>query len=175
MKKFLVAAFVLFASCAHADQAGKLPTADYVDVTQYVGKWYAIKALPQFFTRKCLGQTADYKVISDTKISVLNTCLKKEGKKQTIQGQAVVKNLDTNAELEVTFNNFFTRLFRVKGEYTIIKLADDYSSVMVGESSRKSLWIMSRTPTMDTETLNEYVDLANQLGFDTHKLIDSKF
>lgn len=175
MKKLILALFVIFSSCAQADIHGKLPTADHVEVDKYIGKWYAIKAMPQFFTRKCIGQTADYGIINSTKISVLNTCLKAKGKIQTIQGQAVVKNLDTNAELEVTFNNFFTRLFRVKGEYTIIKLADDYSSVMVGESSRKSLWIMSRKPTLESEVLEEYIQLADELGFPTDKLIDSKF
>jgi lipocalin len=41
---------------------------------------------------------------------------------------------------------------------------------MVGSSNRKSLWIMSRGPSMPEEVLTEYVALAKELGFNTKKL-----
>lgn len=152
-----------------------LPTADYVNIKEYVGKWYSITALPQFFTRKCAAQTADY-AIKDTKsISVLNTCIRENGKSDTISGQAVVINPKTNAELIVTFNSFWTRLFNVKGDYTIIKLDEAYSTVLIGSKDRKSLWIMSRTPYLNEDVKAEYVNYAKSLHFDTSKLVDSKF
>lgn len=175
MKSLLLLAMMTFASCAQAEIHDRLPTADHVEINRYIGKWYAVSSLPQFFTRKCLGQTAEYAIKDSKTISVLNTCLKKKGKTTTIEGQAVVKNFETNAELEVTFNNFFTRLFKVKGEYIIVKLDPDYKNVMVASSDRKSLWIMSRTPSIDAEVLKDYVALAEELGFDSHKLITSQF
>lgn len=155
--------------------ASPLPTPDYVDVPRYVGKWYAISSLPQFFTRKCLGQTAEYEVINPQTISVKNTCLKKNNGRTTIFGQAVVKNAQTNAELVVTFNNFFTRLFRVKGDYTIIKLDKNYNYVLVGSKDRKSLWIMSRKTEMPQNIFDEYVKTAKALDFPTENLVNSKF
>jgi apolipoprotein D and lipocalin family protein len=152
-----------------------LPTAEHVDVNQYIGKWYAVTSLPQFFTRKCVAQTADYAIKSANSISVLNTCIKKNGSTKTISGQAVIVNTQTNAELEVTFNNFWTKLFRVKGDYTIIKLDESYSTVLVGSRDRKSLWILSRTPYINEDVKNEYVAFAKAAGFETSKLIDSKF
>ena len=152
-----------------------LRTAEYVDVSKYIGKWYAVSALPQFFTRKCLAQTAEYEIINEQTISVLNTCLKSHKKVTTINGQAVVTNAASNAELEVTFNNFFTRLFRVKGDYNIIKLDADYKYVLVGSRDRKSLWILSRTETMPKADYDEYVEEAKLQKFDTSKLILSKF
>ena len=118
--KFLMALTMLFSLNIFANST--LPTAEHVDVAQYVGKWYAVTALPQFFTRKCVSQTAEYAIKSANSITVLNTCFKANGSTKTIQGQAVVVNPKTNANLEVTFNNFWTKLFRVKGDYTIIKL-----------------------------------------------------
>jgi len=168
MKKLLIALTLLTSSLSFG--ATDMPTADYVDVEQYVGKWYAVSALPQFFSGRCEGQTAEYAIKGEGEISVLNTCIKKNGKKKTIEGQASVTNKSTNAELVVTFNKFFTKLFKVKGEYVVIKLDDDYKYVMVGSSNRKSLWIMSRAPSMPEEVLNEYVDLASDLGFKTEKL-----
>jgi apolipoprotein D and lipocalin family protein len=157
-----------------ACQAQVLTTASYVDVNRYIGKWYAITSLPQFFTRNCKAQTAEYEIINEKTISVLNTCLKGKGT-TTISGQAVVKNPKTNAELIVTFNNFFTRLFRVKGDYTIIKLDENYEHVLVGSKDRRSLWVLSRRPEMDEETLNEYVEFARKEGFPVNRLERSEF
>ncbi len=156
-------------------RAQVLTTSPYVDVERYVGKWYAITSLPQFFTKNCKAQTADYTIINEKTISVLNTCFKAKGKVTTIVGKAIVINPKTNAELIVTFNNFFTRLFRVKGDYIIIKLDENYEYVIVGTKNRKSLWIMSRRPDMPEETLNEYIEFAKKEGFNTKHLVKSEF
>lgn len=152
-----------------------LPTVKNVDIGRFIGKWYAVSALSQRFTRDCLGQTAEYSIRSANSINVLNTCLKKNNKVETIKGKAVVANPETNAELIVTFDNFFTRLFRVKGDYNVVRLDDSYENLIVGSKDRKSLWIMSRTPNMDESVYAEYVAYAKSLGFETSKLVISKF
>ena len=163
---------LLFSSAVFANP---LPTVDYVEVTRFVGKWYAHYSLPQFFTNSCRAQTAEYEVINEKKISVLNTCLKKKGV-TTIYGQAVVTNPGKNSELIVTFNNFFTRLFRVKGDYNIIKLDENYDYVLVGSINRKSLWLMSRSDVAIPEVIREeYLNYARELGFNTKKLVESRF
>lgn len=171
--KLLLTLSLFFAFTVSAHEP--LPTAKYVDINQYIGKWYSVSALPQFFTRKCVAQTADYAIKSSDSISVINTCIKKNGSTKTITGQAKVINSETNAELVVTFNNFWTKFFRVKGDYTIIKLEEDYSAVLIGSKDRKSLWILSRTPYINEEIKKEYLDYAKRLKFNTAKMVDSKF
>lgn len=173
MKKLLLILCLVSSQSLFAHTA--LPTASNVDVGRYIGKWYAVTALPQFFTKNCVAQTAEYGIVNEKTISVLNTCFKENGKTTDIKGQAVVVDPKTNARLEVTFNNFFTRLFRVKGEYVIIKLSEGYDTVLVGSSDRKSLWILSRTPAIDPDTYAEYRNYAKELGFPVNKLVDSKF
>ena len=172
MKK-LLALLLICLSCSSLAQS--ITTASSVEVSRYVGKWYAHYALPQFFTNGCNAQTAEYEVIDAKSISVFNTCLKTKGTK-TIKGQAVITNFKTNAELMVSFNNFFTRLFRVKGDYNIMKLDPNYEYVLVGSRNRKSLWLMSRSPVeIPAEVVKEYLDLASQDGFDVSKLVKSRF
>ena len=179
MKKMIMILGLMISGIACASlschKTEPLPTAQNVDVARYIGKWYAISSMPQIFTRSCLGQTAEYQIIGENKISVLNTCLKKGGKTKTIDGQAVIVNTKTNAELEVTFNNFWTKLFRVKGDYTIIKLSEGYDAVLIGSKDRKSLWIMSRTPSIDEQTYNEFAQFAKENGFPTETLVKSIF
>jgi apolipoprotein D and lipocalin family protein len=169
---------IIFILClnllACASTEAPLPTADSVDVERYVGKWYAISSLPQFFTLGCKSQTAEYGIINSQTISVVNTCYKVR-KTTSISGQAVVINSETNAELEVTFDSFFTRLFRVKGDYTIIKLDNDYRYVLVGSKDRKSLWILAREKTMPRDEYEKYVAFAKANGFRVGKLVLSEF
>lgn len=162
---------IIMNACAHA----KLPTVSHVNVEEYVGKWYAVYSLPQIFTLSCVAQTAEYKILDASSISVLNTCFRKDGSQKTIVGKAVVANPATNAELIVTFDNFWTKLFHVKGEYNILKLDESYSTVLVGSMNPTSLWILSRTPYISDEVKKEYFAYAKQLGFDTSKLVESKF
>jgi apolipoprotein D and lipocalin family protein len=172
MKKFFALVSLLICLGAHA---ANVPTEKNVDISRYIGKWYAHYSLPQFFTRKCEAQTAEYEIINETTISVFNTCLKKKGIK-TIEGQAVVTNPGDNSELIVTFNNFFTRLFRVKGDYNIIKLDDAYETVLIGSNDRKSLWLMSRSENaILPEVKAAYFELASKLGYDVTKLQQSRF
>jgi len=152
-----------------------LPTAPFVDVGRYVGKWFVITTLPQFFSKNCLGQTAEYKVLSPNSVSVLNTCYKKNQKTGIIKGKAVITNARTNSELVVTFDSFFTKLFNVKGDYNIIFLDPNYEFVIVGSRDRKSLWIMSRKPSMPADILQRYISYSRSIGFDISKLIPSKF
>jgi apolipoprotein D and lipocalin family protein len=172
--KFIVALLLSLSMFNVFAQGQDLRTVSHVDVDRYIGKWYALSSLPQFFTRKCLAQTAEYAIINSQMISVLNTCLRKDGF-NNIRGQAVVTNAATNAELEVSFNTFFTRLFRVKGDYNIIQLDAEYKYVMVGSRNRKSLWIMSRTPSIPADVYAAYLKEAKDLGFPVDKLIVSKF
>lgn len=176
MKKLVLFLSLVFSIIAFAKPTPPaLPTASDVDVARYIGKWYTITSLPQFFTRNCEGQTAEYGIINDKTISVQNVCFKENGKTTDINGKAVVVDAPNNARLVVTFDSFWTRLFRVKGEYVIIKLSEGYDTVMVGSTDRKSLWIMSRTPSIDSETLAEYKMHAKELGFSTDKLQDSNY
>ncbi len=171
MKNLLI---LILLSCTSL-ASDPLPTADYVDVKKYIGKWYAIAALPQFFTRKCEAQTAEYDIRDESSITVLNTCYKDQKVKKTIDGQAVISNSATNAELIVSFNNFWTRLFRVRGDYIIMSLDKDYKYVLVGNKSRKGLWIMSRSTTMPEKIYKAYLKIAASNGFKVEKLIVSKF
>jgi apolipoprotein D and lipocalin family protein len=171
MKKLILILTMILSTTTFAST---IATGDIIDVQRYTGKWYAISALPLFFSKGCTSQTAEYGALSDTKISVLNTCYK-PGKKKWIKGEAEITNFDTNSELVVRFYTWWARAFRVKGDYNIIKIDPNYDYVMVGGNDRKSLWIMSRTKTMPEEVYNEYIARAEELHFNTNRLIISKF
>ena len=171
MKKLILMLAMILSTTAFASS---IATSEVIDVERYTGKWYTISALPLFFNKGCTSQTAEYGTLSDTKISVLNTCYK-PGKKKWIKGEAEITNLDTNSELVVRFYTWWARAFNVEGDYNVIKIDPNYEYVMVGSNNRKSLWIMSRTKTMPEEIYNDYLEMAKSLKFNTNKLYKSKF
>ncbi|MBC7429969.1 MAG: lipocalin family protein [Bacteriovorax sp.] len=174
MKFFLLLA-LLFSVGAFAKKPAPLPVESKVDVARYAGKWFTIASLPQFYTSKCTGQTAEYGVLNEKEISVHNVCFEEKGKTKDINGFATIQNAPANSKLLVQFDKKWTKLFKVKGDYQIIKLSDNYDSVMVGSNDRKSLWIMSRTTALDPQAFLDYKKLANDLGFSVMQLRDAKY
>jgi apolipoprotein D and lipocalin family protein len=57
-----------------------LQTVPQVDLTRYVGTWYVIARLPNWFQDQCVANvTADYRLSNDNSIKVVNQCLDREG------------------------------------------------------------------------------------------------
>ncbi len=143
-----------------------LITVDRVDLQRYIGKWYEIARYPNRFQRKCQSDTtATYTLRADGKIQVANTCRQKDGSTTTATGTAKVVDATTNAKLKVTF------FWPFYGDYWIIGLGPEYQYAIVGEPSRKYLWILSRTPTMDEKTYQEVLHRVESLGYQSGALM----
>lgn len=135
---------LLVAGCMNMPNVPPLETVPYVDVEQYMGKWYEIASYPTFFNSRCTATTAEYTLQADGTVKVVNTCRLDDpsGPVNRIEGTARVVNAETNAELEVSFSLF------ARGDYWIIDLDEDYQWAVVGDPGRLTLFILSRTPTL---------------------------
>ena len=75
-----------------------------VDLSRYVGRWYEIARLPNRFEKKCADSvTANYALLPDGKIEVVNRCRKANGEFTTTKGKAKIVDKKTNAKLKVAF------------------------------------------------------------------------
>ena len=148
------------------------PTVEFVDVAQYVGKWYQISAYETFFNRDLVGVTADYALLEDGTVSVFNRGLKGtlDGEESTIEGTARVVDTETNSKLTVQFDMPFGRF--IKGQYWIVDLdADNYTYAVVSDSRRATLFVLSRTPQLDDVVYDAILARLENIGFDTSKLV----
>jgi apolipoprotein D and lipocalin family protein len=83
-----------------------------------------------------------------------------------------VVNPPYNTKLKVSFLPEAVRWIPViRGDYWILKLDEDYQTVLVGEPSRKYLWVLSRDPHPEQEVVDEYLNYAKTLGFDIRDII----
>jgi len=169
MKAFLCLLFIgavtVTGTPAQAEPA-ELTVVDFVDLDRYLGKWHEIASYPTWFQRGCTASTAEYALLPDGKIEVINRCRndRTDGPVKESKGKAEVVDPNTNAKLKVWF------FWPFKGNYWIIDLDDTYQWAVVGEPKRKYLWILSRTPTMEESLYQEIVSRLPAKGYDPAKL-----
>ena len=153
-----IAASLILGACttSHAP----LATVSAVDLERYVGTWYEIARLPNWFQNKCVADTRATYAIEDARVSVLNECRTAAGVFEQAKGIAQVVEGSQGAKLRVSFFRPFY------GDYWILALDPDYRWVLVGEPGRDYAWVLARTPQLDPATLDALLAQAAALGFD---------
>ena len=176
--KFLTSiSIVAFSLIACASSLKDAPeTVDSVDLERYQGKWYEIVKIPNNFQEDCVSDvTAEYSSAEDGLLKVVNSCVRENGKAKSSEGRARIEDPVTNARLKVTFAKMFGKwIFAFGGDYWIIELAEDYSTVVVGHPQRKFGWILSRTPALNTATLKELSERLVSQGYNPCEFISGK-
>ncbi len=137
------------------------------DLDRYLGKWYEVARYDHAFERNLVGTTAEYSLRDDGMIKVLNSgyLYTLDGKFKESVGKAKLNKNGKPGQLRVSFFGPFY------SNYYILDLAPDYSYSVVGSSSPKYLWILSRTPQLKPEVQSKIVKGLQQRGYDTSKLI----
>ncbi len=162
----VVVALCLPVLCGCEALYSPLATVEKVDVDRYTGRWYEIARYPNSFETGCVGVTADYELMDDGRVSVVNTCIEGDldGEVRTIEGVARVTDPVSNAKLAVSF------FFPFEGAYWILELGEDYEYAVVGEPSRSFLWILSREPTLDQTIRDGIEERLPELGYDPSRI-----
>lgn len=147
-----------------------------VDLARYAGRWHEIARFPNRFQASCVAETtADYEMLSNGQIRVVNACRQADGRTRRAEGRA--RRADRHgpaSKLKVRFApKLLSFLPMVWGDYWILDLTDDYRAVLVGEPSRTYLWILSRTPELDEVTYRRLLATAAAQGFDVARLVRS--
>jgi len=142
-----------------------------LDIQQYLGTWYEIARFDHGFERGLVGVTATYSLRRDGKIKVVNSGYRDslDGKLSKAVGKAKIPDpLNEPAKLKVSFFLFFY------GDYFVMELDEEYQWAIVGSTTDKYLWILSRTPVMKQELYSQLLDKLKERGYDVSRLIKVK-
>lgn len=142
-----------------------LETVPKVEVQKYMGTWYEIARLPNWFEKNCKNATATYSLNLNGSVKVVNKCTDSANKDKIAQGIAYIDDVSTNSKLKVSF------FWPFYGKYWIIELANDYSYAVIGHPNRKYFWILARTPKIDEKLYNQILKRAKSKGFDVANII----
>jgi apolipoprotein D and lipocalin family protein len=141
-----------------------------------MGTWYEVAKYPNWFQRRCIANTsATYTVQSNGMLQVLNRCQKEDGSITDALGAAKQVGDATSPKLEVRFAPaWLSFLPFVWGNYWVIDLDPQYQLAAVSEPSRKYLWILSRSKTVEPKAYEALLQRLKEKGFNLDAIEISK-
>lgn len=164
----------IFSSQATAQAADAAPvkTIASLDVARYLGTWYEIAKFPNWFQKKCVGNTkAEYSLRPDGSLKVLNSCKTANGEVSDAEGTARQIGAKDSPRLEVRFApEWLSFLPMVWGDYWVVDLDPQYQVAAVSDPKREYLWVLSRTPQLDSRVYDDLLLRLKQQQFDVRKL-----
>ncbi len=144
---------------------GAKPVEDF-EIDKYLGKWYEVARLDTRFERFLNNVTSTFSKKEDGTIEVENrgyNYLDKVWNAKTAEVRLASK--PDIGRLKVSF-------FKpVWAGYNILALDSDYHYALVAGNSLDSLWILSRESTIPDKVKNDFMVLADSIGYDTANLL----
>ena len=165
-------ALLAFGASSLAQHASPLRAIETLDVQRYLGRWYELAKFPNRFQKSCMADTsADYALLEDGSLRVLNQCRNAQGEWEQAVGLARQVGGPQSAKLEVRFAPaWLSFLPFVWGAYWVVDLDERYELVAVSEPRREYLWILSRAPEVDQARYEALLVRLATMGLDVRKL-----
>ena len=143
-----------------------------LDVPRYMGIWFEIAKYPNWFQRTCASNTkAEYSPQPNGAVRVVNRCTTEDGKTKEAVSAARQIGAANSPKLQVQFTpawlSFIPFLW---ADYWVIDLDPDYQLVAVSEPKRDYLWVLSRTPEVNSAAYEALLARLGKKGFDLRKL-----
>ena len=117
-------------------------TVESVDLVRYLGTWYELGSVKQFFSVGLVNTTAEYSLLPSGNVKVVNTgrYFSAAGPQSQVVGSAVPVD-SSNARLNVSFSG--SNSATPPGNYWIVDLDPDYQWAIVSDATGKSGFILS--------------------------------
>lgn len=165
LKKWFVLVATMLTGCVGMPD-GVTPVEPF-DLERYLGRWYEIARLDHSFERGLSKVSAEYTLREDGSVRVINRGYSEaEGKWKEAEGKARFVRNPTEGFLKVSFFGPFY------ASYIIFNLNQEhYRYALISGPDTSYLWILSRQPTLERETVDMLIEKARQAGFDTSGLI----
>ncbi len=134
---------------------------------RYLGNWYEIARLDHSFERGLTNVTATYSLREGGGLKVVNQGWSAEkGIWKTATGKAFFVEDAHQGYLKVSFFGPFY------GSYIVFELDQEgYQYALVAGPDKSYLWLLSRSPKMNSAKQEELINKAKGFGFDTQKLV----
>ena len=165
MKKFFMLLTLLFGGCVGAPD--NITPVDNFKLDKYLGTWYEIARLDHSFEKGLTRVTANYSLIDDGGVRVINRGYSEtDNKWKEARGRAYFVRGSDLGYLKVSFFGPFY------GAYVVFELDhDNYQYALVCGPDRSYFWLLARSPGIAESTRARLIARARALGFDTDKLI----
>ncbi|BAP32092.1 lipoprotein Blc [Chryseobacterium sp. StRB126] len=135
------------------------------DVNRYLGTWYEIARFDYRFEKDLDNAIAQYSLNADGSVKVVNSGYNfKKNKWVSVNGTAKFRGRKDVAALKVSFFGPFY------AGYNVVAL-ENYKYALVAGKNLDYLWILSREKTIPENIKQIFISKAQEMGYDTLKLI----
>ena len=135
------------------------------DLQRFQGHWYEIARVPRDYDLECHDTVADYQLTSQGQLEMQHSCHSGSvsGNEQKFRGVASVDDSSVPAKLTLQIGSY-------AASYWVLDVGADYEYAVVGHPSRTMLWVLSRTPELDSARYDHALSLASARGFDVSQM-----
>jgi len=163
-------AILLLASCApmaiYRDVDAPISSKALFEPARYIGVWHEVARYPVPFEKDCARATAEYGLLDNGTLSVLNICRNADGSERSrINGSAEVVG---PGRLVVRFDG----VPFVAADYWVLWVDEGYRTAVVGAPNGKSGWILNRDPEIPADRLRAARDVLEFNGYDLSQLME---
>ncbi|MDH5368607.1 MAG: lipocalin family protein [Gammaproteobacteria bacterium] len=138
----------------------------YVDLDRFMGDWYVFANIPTFIEEGAHNAVESYKKNKDGSIATTFTFNADsfDGTKKTYNPIGFVTDDNSNAIWEMQF------LWPFKSDYRILYVDEKYQHTIIGRIKRDYVWVMSRTPEIESKKYNELIRIIENSHYDISKI-----
>lgn len=154
-------------------EPGPLPSPDTFEAAKYMGKWFEIARLPTPSQPEGSLAIAEYSAGDEAgTVKVKNSAHTADGE---LMGSIELNAQIVEGEEKGRFKVGFGAAAPEEPNYCVLFVHPKYRFSVVGTPDRKSLWILSRRVPIGKKRLEQLTSVAAEAGFDTSKLVVSKW
>lgn len=143
-----------------------LHTVQHVDLDRYMGRWYVISHVPNFFEKDKVGTSDNYALRPDGRLD--NVFVFRKGSldapEKSWKGIAWVTNTASNAEWKVRLFWPFT------ADYLLLELDPNYQWAVACNQDGKLFWVLARETSLPDNVYQEILTRIRHQGLDPSKL-----
>jgi len=165
MKKVILATCLLVA-LAGCRQYAPIPVAPNLDLERFMGQWYVIGSIQTLVDRNPYNAIEIYeRAERGIDITYQFNAGEPNGELKTFKVNAMVDNPGINTDWQVTY---FTWPFGA--DYRVLHIEPDYSVAVIGQPSRKYVWILARRKSIEDALYSDIILYLQDLGYDVAKI-----
>lgn len=161
---FSIGLTILFNSCSFIPKNAK--AVESFNVDRYLGVWYEIARFDFRFEKDLDNVSAQYSLNEKGNVRVLNSGYNyEEGIWKKADGIAKFRGNKSIAALKVSFFGPFY------AGYNVVALDENYQYALIAGKDLDYLWVLSRTKTIPEVVKSDFLRIAEEIGYDTNRLI----
>jgi apolipoprotein D and lipocalin family protein len=152
--------------CGNGSELPPLKAVPSLDLARFMGKWYVIASIPTRLERGAHNAVESYALNPDGTVQTTFTFRDGgfDGTEKTYHPKGFIRDNVSKAVWGMQF------IWPIKADYRVIYLTPDYHETVIARSARDYVWIMARSPQIDSSDYAHLLEVVRGAGYDVNKV-----